>query len=148
MDVHLEDLMTQSSDVKQSLNLNANQQRLWQQVESTMRAIMSERQRRREQLQADLKKGLDNPHAELRDLAKQLGDEEDFSYQENKRLRELWLTVNDALDDTQRRTILLLLTDRLQRMPDEAHECKPADQPRARGPGKQRPNNMNNPPSQ
>jgi hypothetical protein len=146
MDVHLEDLMAQASDVKKSLNLNPNQHLLWQQTESKTRAIMSERQRRREQLQAYLKKGLDNPRTELRDLAKQLDAESDASQQENKQLRELWLTVNDALDDAQRQTILVLLADQLQRIADDGHECKPGEPARTRsGMGRQKPGGMNNP---
>lgn len=132
MDVQLEDLMAQASDVKKSLNLNANQQVLWQQVESKMRAILGARQRRREQLQSGLKKELGDPSAELRDLAKQVDAEADQSTLENKQLRELWLTVNDALNDPQRQTILRLLTDQLLRLADPGHDCKSDDQPHSR----------------
>jgi hypothetical protein len=142
-DVHVEDLMSQASDVKKSLNLNPNQQLLWQQTESKMRAILSARQRRREQLQTDLKKGLDDPHAELRDLAKRMETEDDLSYQENKQLRELWLTVNDALDDPQRETILTLLSDQLQRIPDQGCETKADQQPHMHT-GRQKTPGMNN----
>jgi hypothetical protein len=145
MDVRLEDLMAQDGDVKKSLNLNPNQQLLWQQVESKTRAIVSARQRRQEQLQADLKKGLDDPHAELRDLARKLDAESDADYQENKQLRELWLTVNDALDDTQRQTVLLVLADHLQRVVDDGRDCKSSDKPPLRGMGRQRPGGLNNP---
>ena len=80
-----------------------------------MRTIAEARRRRRGQLQTDMKKGLSDPRAELRDLAKTLDAEYDQSHQENKQLRELFLTVNDALDDNQRQKILVLLADQLQR---------------------------------
>jgi hypothetical protein len=142
MDVQFEDLMAQASDVKKSLNLNSNQQVLWQQVESKMRAILSVRLRRREQLQSELKKGLDDPKTELRDWAKKVDAEANLSYLENKQLRELWLTVNDALNDSQRQTILLLLSDQLQRVADTGQESRPGNQPHSQGMGRQRSGGM------
>jgi len=137
MDVELDDLMAQASDVKKSLSLTPNQQSFWGQVESKMRAIAEGRRRRRGQLQADMKKGLNDPKAELRDLAKILDAEADLSHQENKQLRELFLTVNDALDDSQRQKILLLLSDHLQRVDDTGNDTK-CEQPKARSMGRQR----------
>jgi hypothetical protein len=137
MDVELDDLMAQASDVKKSINLNPNQQLLWGQVESKMRAIAEARRRRRGQLQADMKKGVNDPKAELRDLAKILDAEADQSHQENKQLRELFLTANDALDDHQRQKILVLLADQLQRVEDAGSETKCAP-PKARSAGRQR----------
>jgi hypothetical protein len=142
MDVQIEDLMAQTGDVKKSLNLNPNQQVLWQQVESKMRTILGARHRRREQLQSDLKRGLGDPRTELRDLAKKVQAEADLSYPESKQLREFWLTINDALDDAQRQKILLLLADQLQRVADQGHECKSNDQPPPPNRGKQRPGGM------
>jgi hypothetical protein len=140
MDVQFEDLMAQSGDVKKSLNLNPNQQVLWQQSESKMRAILAARMRRRDQLQSGLQKELGDTRTELRDLAKKVDAEADLNYQENKQLRELWLTVNDALTDAQRQTILLFLADRLQLVPDQG--CKCSDQPRARGTSRQKPGGL------
>jgi hypothetical protein len=138
MDVQLDDLMAQASDLRQSLNLTPNQQILWRQTESKMRTIAETRRRRREQLQADMKKGVSDPKTELRDLAKNLALEDDQSYQENKQLRELFLIVNDALDDKQRQAVLLLLSDHLQRVPDQGNDTKSCDQPKSRGTGRQR----------
>ena len=56
------------ADVKKSLKLNANQQTLWNQVEGRSRAILRERQRRREALQEQAKTLLARPDVELRDL--------------------------------------------------------------------------------
>lgn len=148
MGVQLDELMMQSSDVKNSLDLTGNQQILWRQTEAKMREIANARRSRRDQLQSDLKKGVNNPNAELRDLAKLVDAEADQSNRENKQLRELFLTVNDALDDNQRRKILLLLSDQLERLPDEGGDTKSCDQPRTRAGGRQRgggPGNQGNP---
>jgi hypothetical protein len=139
MDVSVEVLMAQGGDLKQTLNLNPNQQILWRQTEAKMRAILDERRHRRERLQADLKQGADNPRAELRDLAKLYDAETDLSYREDKQLRELFLTVNDALDDNQRQAVLAALNDQLQRVPDRGCDSKTGDQSQhARGMGHQR----------
>lgn len=138
MDVQVEVLMAQADDLAHTLNLNTNQQTLWRQTQSKMRAILEERRRRRERLQSDLKTGLDNPHAELRDLAKIYDAETDLSYREDKQLRELFLTVNDALDDTQRAAVLHAFNDQLERVPDRGGEPKSSDQTHSRGMGHQR----------
>ena len=137
MDVQADVLMAQSDDLKQALKLNVNQQILWRQTESKMRAILDERRHRRDRLQGDLKQGTTNPGAELRDLSKLYDNETDLSYREDKQLRELFLTVNDALDDTQRQTVLAALSDQLQRMPDRCEGgAKDGDQQRTRGTGR------------
>ena len=146
MDVRIEDLVLQASDVRKSLNLNPNQQILWQQVESRVRMILRTRQSRRERLQVDIKLGLDDSKIELRELAKRLDAEDDLSNQESKQLRELWLTVNDALDDNQRQIILVLLADQLQRSADQRPESNSNRQKgdaRARGMNRQKPGGMN-----
>ena len=50
MDLRAEDLLFMSADVRKSLNLTPNQQTLWNQMEGRSRAILRERQRRREAL--------------------------------------------------------------------------------------------------
>jgi hypothetical protein len=137
MDVELGDLLPQAGDVKESLNLTPNQRILWGQVESKMRAIAEERRRRRDHLQTDLKNGVADSKTELRDLAKKFDLEANLSEQENKQLRELFLTVNDALDDSQRQKILVLLSEQLQRVPDQVNETK-CEQPKSRSLGRQR----------
>ena len=126
MEIRAEELMHQSADLKQSLNLNANQQVLWQQVEAEARALLHARQSRREHLHADLKSSLADVKTELRDLSGAFDVETTVSAQEDKQLREWWLTVNDALDDTQRRTALVFLGDQLQRVAGVDHEDRPA----------------------
>ncbi len=140
MDVEADVLMAQSADLKQALNLNANQQILWRQVEAKMRLILEERRHRRERLQGEFKQDVGNGKTELRDLAKLYDNETDLSYREDKQLRELFLTVNDALDDTQRQLVLTALNDQLQRVPERGCEksSKDAEQPHSKGMGRQR----------
>ena len=142
MDVRIEDLVLQASDVRKSLNLNPNQQILWQQVNSRVRMIVHARQSRRERLQADIKLGLDDSKIELRELAGRMDAEDDLSSQESKQLRELWLTVNDALDDNQRQIIRAVLADQLQRSADQKTESNSSRQKgdlRGRGMNRQKP---------
>lgn len=137
MDVEAGVLMAQSDDLKQALKLTPNQLTLWRQTESKMRSILDERRRRRDRLQDDLKRGVSNPQAELRDLAKLYDAEADASYREDKQLRELFLAVNDALDDTQRQAILSALNDQLQRVPDRGGDGpKSSGQQQTRGMGR------------
>ena len=79
---------------------------------------------------------------ELRELAKRLDAEGDLSNQESKQLRELWLTVNDALDDNQRQIIRAVLADQLQRSADQKTESNSSRQKgdlRGRGMNRQKP---------
>ncbi len=138
MDVQADVLMAQSADLRQALNLNANQQILWRQVEAKMRLILEQRRHRRDSLQSNIKDGVGNPKTELRDVAKLYDNEADLSYREDKQLRELFLSVNDALDDRQRQLVLTALNDQLERVPDSGCASKDADQPRNRGMGHQR----------
>jgi hypothetical protein len=130
------------------LHLTPNQQTLWRQTDAKMRGILDERRHRRERLQDALKQGLAKPNSELRDLAKLYDDEADASLREDRQLRELFLTVNDALDDGQRQTILTALSDQLQRVPDRGCEsARDTEQPHSRGMGRQRGGGGNQQPS-
>jgi hypothetical protein len=139
MDIHIEDLMLRVSGIQKSLMLNSNQQLLWQQVESKSRALLRARQTRRENLQADLLAKMDTPTTEPRDMAAWVNREADLSMQEDKQLSELWLTMNDALDDRQRQTILAFLADELVRVADQdrGHKAQNSDgQTHGRGMGR------------
>ena len=141
MEMHIEDLMPMGPDFKKSLNLNDNQQLLWQQVESKTRQLMRERMGRRERLQAATKLVLAGARVELRDLAGALDAETAASAAEERQLRELWLTVNDALTETQRQAVATLFAEQLQRVLDAGpqHERSKDDSgARSRG-GRQKP---------
>ncbi|HJV03048.1 MAG TPA: hypothetical protein VJ752_21095 [Burkholderiaceae bacterium] len=133
MEMRAEDLLPMAAELKTSLNLNANQQTLWQQTESKTRALLRERQARRERLQTASKAGLDGTGVELRDLVGAVDAESATSAAEEKQLREWWLTVNDALSESQRRVVANLLAEQLLRMPDNGGHSGAA--PRARDDG-------------
>lgn len=118
-DLHAEDLLPMAGDVKKMLNLNANQQTLWNQIESKSRGILRERQRRRDALQEKAKTMLAKPDIELREVAKEVAADETATLAENQQLRELWLQVNDALDDAQRRQVAQMLGEQLMRVVPE-----------------------------
>jgi hypothetical protein len=134
MDLRADDLLAMVPDVKKSLNLNANQQTLWQQVESRSRAIVRERQSRRERMQEKTKAMLEKPGVELRELNALIEAEAGLSAAEDKQLRELWLTVNDALDDKQRATVAGLLSEQMARV---EHPVSRGGGERTRGEGRE-----------
>lgn len=118
MDLRAEDLVPMAAEFRQSLNLNANQQTLWAKVESQSRALLRERKARRDRLQEATRQGLQAQNVELRDLQKSLEDEQAATAQEDRQLREWWLGINDALDDSQREAAAKFLLDQLLRMED------------------------------
>jgi hypothetical protein len=119
MDMRVEDLMFMASDLKSSLHLSTNQQTLWNQVEGRTRSALRERQHRRDTLQEQAKTMLARPDAELRELNKLVEAESAASSAEDRQLRELWLGVNDALDDKQRAQVALFLGEQLVRVVPE-----------------------------
>jgi len=121
MDMRAEDLVPMASQFKQSLDLDANQQTLFGQVEGRSRAILRERTHRREALQEQAKAILAKPDVELRDLNKLVEAESAASNAEDKQLRELWLGLNDALTDKQRAQVAALLNEQLMRVVPEGH---------------------------
>lgn len=128
MDLRAEDLLPMATEFKKMMNLNANQQTLWNQVESRSRAILRERQHRREALQDKAKTMLGKPDAELRELNTLVEAESAASSAEDRQLREMWLGVNDALDDRQRVQMATFVSEQLMRVVPEG---RPADS----GPG-------------
>lgn len=139
MDMRAEDLLFLASDVKTSMNLNANQQTLWSQVESRSRAILRERQHRREALQEQARAMLAKPDVELRELGKLVDAESAASMAEDRQLRELWLGLNDALDDKQRAQVAIFLGEQLVRVVPEGRPGGGARGGGERGPGGGRP---------
>lgn len=128
MEMRADDLLPMAFEFKKSLNLTPNQQTLWLQVESRSKALLRERQSRRERLQQAFKTGLAGARVELRDMSGALEAESATSAAEEKQLREWWLGVNDALDENQRQQVATLLSEQLMRVPDSG-----AQHPAARG---------------
>lgn len=116
MDFRTEDLLSVADGLKDDLHLNPNQQTLWRQLEGKSRTIIGERQKRQQLIQANMANGLNNPALDLRQLSAAIDAESAQSLQDGRQLRELWLTMNDALDDQQRQTARAFLADRLQRV--------------------------------
>lgn len=124
-EMRAEDYLPMASELKKSLNLNANQQTLWSQTESKTRKLLSDRKARRERLQAAALAGAQGANVELRDLGKALDEETNISAAEEKQLREWWLTVNDALNEEQRQAVVQLVSEQLQRVPDNGASPRP-----------------------
>jgi len=120
MDMRAEDFLPLAADLKQQLKLNANQQTLWQQTESRTRNLLRERKSRRERLQTAALTAAQTPGVELRDVARAVEAESTTSAGEEKQLREWWLIVNDALDETQRGIVARQLNEHLLRVQDNA----------------------------
>ena len=138
MDMRAEDLLFLATDVKTSMNLNANQQTLWSQVESRARAILRERQHRRDALQEQARAMLARADVELRELDKLVDAESAASLAEDRQLRALWLGLNDALDDKQRAQVATFLGEQLVRVvPDGRPGAR--EHGGERGPGGGRP---------
>jgi hypothetical protein len=119
MDMRAEDLVPMASEFKKSLNLNANQQTLWLQIEGRARTMLRERQHRREALQDKAKTLLAKPDVELRELDALVEAESAVAATEDKQLRAMWLGLNDALDDGQRRQVAGLVNEQLIRVVPE-----------------------------
>lgn len=116
MEMRAEDLVPMAAEFRKSLNLNANQQTLWAKVESQSKALLRERKVRRERLQEATRAGLQAHSVELRELHAGLEAEQATTAAEERQLRDWWLGVNDALDDTQRQAAAKFLLDQLVRV--------------------------------
>lgn len=116
-DWRADDLLMQAPDIKKELGLNENQNLLWEQSMRKTRAILRLRKERREELDAAAKTLAAGPGAELRTLARALADDAASVHDEDKELREIWFTMNDALDDRQRALVLARFKSILERQP-------------------------------
>jgi hypothetical protein len=125
-DIQAEDLLRASTHVKDMLALTPNQQTLWQQVSSRAAAILRVRMSRREKLQADLKAKLADPHQDLRDLNAGVEADAAAADFENKELRQLVLSVSDALNDEQRSVVAQFMLSQLERVDAPEHAAAPA----------------------
>ncbi|MFZ6655861.1 hypothetical protein [Undibacterium sp. TJN19] len=135
MDMRFESMLVKAADLKRELNLNANQQMLWQQTENKLQSIQHQRELRRERLQAELDLRLDKNGMELRDVNPHIEQEEQTSAAENKQIRELVFTMNDALDDKQRQIMQTFWVTSLRAGPDSGKTKRPDgdDAPKQKG---------------
>lgn len=114
--IHAEELVAMAPDVRKTLALNANQQTLWGQVDSRSHAILRARAARRESLQRQAGSVVTTTAPELRTLGAALDAEDATVQAENRQLRELWLTMNDALDEQQRLLVARFIGEQLERV--------------------------------
>ena len=118
-DMHAEDFLPMADDLRKALNLNPNQQILWQQTEGKTRNLLRERKIRRDRLQLATQAGTQGANVELRDLTKAIDEDAAAAAAEEKLLREWWLTVNDALNESQRRIVAQQVGEHLLRVRDD-----------------------------
>ena len=116
-DWRADDLLMQAPEIRKELGLTENQNLLWEQSMRKTRAILRLRKERREELDAASKKLAGEPGAELRSLARALADDAASVHDEDKELREIWFTMNDALDDRQRALVMARFRSILERQP-------------------------------
>ncbi len=126
VDMRFDLLIAKAAELKKDLKLNANQQVLWQQIEGKLQSIQHLREVRREHLQTSFDTQLEKDRMEVRDLNPQLEQEEQLSLQENHQMRELFFTLNDALDDTQRQAMQMYIISTLKAGP-EGSKARPQD---------------------
>jgi hypothetical protein len=118
-------LIAMAPDLRKDLNLNPNQQILLGQVDSRSHAILRERTARRERLQRQAKTVVTTPSPELRTLGAALDAEDAAVQAEDKQLRELWLTVNDSLDEKQRQQVAQFVSEQLDRVEGSPMRSEP-----------------------
>lgn len=138
MDLEAGDILPMVAQLKDDLHLNSNQQILWQQTSQRTLALVRQRQQRRARLQADTAAQLGRPDMEFADLAVATAKESELSEAENRQLRELWLTVADALDDTQRGIAQAYIADRMQRVSGHEGGAKSSERGGSGGMGRGR----------
>lgn len=138
MDMKAEDLLPMASEFRKELNLNANQQTLWSQVESRSKSLLRERKARREKMEAAAKQTLGGKDVELRELTGAMDAESAATASEDKQLREWWLTVNDALDEKQRAQVANFIAEVMQRKDDGPGPRAGAERPAGEGGGRHR----------
>ena len=138
MDMKAEDLVPMASEFRKELNLNANQQTLWSKVEGSSKNLLRERKARREKLEASAKTALEGKDVELRELTGALDTEAATTASEDKQLREWWLTVNDALDENQRKQVASFIAEVMSRKEDGPSRAASGERPPADAGGRHR----------
>lgn len=141
-DWRAEDLLMLAPEIRKELALNDNQRLLWEQCERKTRSILRARKERREALDAAAKAVVASDTGDLRTLSAPFDADAAATQSEDLALRETWLTMNDALDDTQRAKVLAHVRSTLERQPGgpggegrPQRSSRPEGGGRGRGPG-------------
>jgi hypothetical protein len=127
-----DELLALGPAFRKSLDLNTSQLALWQQIDSRSRAVLCERAARGERLQRLATALLERANVELRGLNILIEAEAAASSAEDSQLRELWVAMNEALDDKQRQVLATLVAEQMRQVPDGGKaNCAPGKPYRA-----------------
>jgi hypothetical protein len=126
-DLRADVLMSRLPELKKNLNLNANQQILWQQSEKKTNSLLRAKEIRQIKVDQAVRDMIQQPNAELRDIDVRLSEEKRAATLDEQQGREIWLTMFDALNDTQRQLVQNFLYEQLQESgnPDKPSTDKP-----------------------
>ena len=113
LDLRTDSLMVRLPELKKNLNLNANQQILWQQCESKTNAMMRAKELRLIKVDQLVRDMIQQPNVELRDIDARLREEKRVTELDEQTVREIWLTMFDALNDAQRLQVQEFLYEQL-----------------------------------
>ena len=97
------------------LNLNPQQEALWQKALSDTQQTMAQMRKEHKERHATLLRELDNPQVNLHTLAQQMDAMRDQQAAARKQLRDQWLAVYDSLDANQQGQVRSFLRERLER---------------------------------
>ena len=135
-----DELLMQAAEAKKELALTDNQTLLWEHSVRKTRAILRLRKERRALLDAAARTAASDPQADLRTLDGPLQDDAASLHDEDRELRNVWLTMNDALDDRQRSLVLARVKSMLERQPHgpgmDMGEGRPERGPKPEGGGR------------
>ncbi|MFZ6774699.1 hypothetical protein ACO0LB_18515 [Undibacterium sp. SXout7W] len=124
MEMRVDRLLLNTTELKKSLQLTPNQLTLWLQTEMKLNAMKRQRDIRRERLQSEVSLYLGKPQIELREVNKLIENEEQQSLHENRQMRELLFVFNDALDDRQRQVLLNFFAEQLMAQQESGRDGK------------------------
>ena len=122
-----EDAIARIAGLREQLGLTANQRILWQQVESRSRELIRERQLLRNRTHQETRAALADARIELRLIANRLNASNDEEARIARQIQEQWLTLDEALDDNQRKVVREFLVDLLARG-DAAADPRPSQE--------------------
>jgi len=98
------------------LNLNPQQEALWQKALSSTQQTMAQMRKEHKERRDTLLRKLDNPKVNLHMLAQQMDTMRDQQAAARKQVRDQWLAVYDSLDANQQGQVRSFLRERLERV--------------------------------
>ena len=131
-DLRTDALMMRLPELKKNLNLNSNQQILWQQCENKTNSLLRAKEIRRIKVDQTVRDMIQQPNVELRDIDARLREEKRITEIDEQQGRDIWLSMFDALSDTQRLQVQNFLYEQLLESgnPDKPDADKPTSSTR------------------